>query len=143
MDFAHRSSRVSRVCSSDLLATFAGTSLPLACWPSLHLFQPEQILSEASLLPDHILTSLLPNPHLMQPPSIDVNSRPDPMRLFRRSLVFGVCDCEATAADQMGCQAGMGVRWIVRVASGGVRSAVERGWAGKRQNGWHTSHQST
>jgi hypothetical protein len=53
----------------------------------------------------------------MNTASVDVNAVPNSVGCFLLALfgisVLGVCDGELPAQDDMGREAGMGVRWIV------------------------------
>ena len=58
----------------------------------------------------------MPHPHFMHLPRVDVNSIAGFKGLFLRPLVLRICDCERTAADQVGGEAVVGVGWVVCVA---------------------------
>src|SRR5271170_880925 len=71
---------------------------------------------DALLLPDNILTSLAPHPHLMHLPRRDINARPRSKRLFRWIGIPGIRDGERPPPDEMRRHPCVGVWWIMRVA---------------------------
>ena len=82
------------------------------------------------LLPNHILTSLIPNPNLMNFPRRNINPLSSSKRLLfnfpiiQFSIVIRVSDCQRATADKVCCQTAMRVRGIMGVAEGEVSTST-------------------
>lgn len=67
-------------------------------------------------LPNHILATILPHPHLMYPASLDIHPLTYPVSSLPRVFVTGICNRHATTEDQVRGEAAMGVGSIVRIS---------------------------
>jgi hypothetical protein len=71
-------------------------------------------------LSNHIRTSLVAHPHLVQPPSVYIDPRTRAKSLLSRLFVVGIGDGQSTIEDEMCCESIVGMRRIVSVAARGV-----------------------
>lgn len=73
-------------------------------------------LAPIYLLADHVGTPLTPHPHLMEPAGINVDAIADRVSCLVGILIFGIRDGQLALEDEVGCEAGMGMRAVMSVA---------------------------
>ncbi|GMF80316.1 unnamed protein product [Aspergillus oryzae] len=88
---------------------------------------------QAALLPNHILTPIFPNPHLMQLSSRYIDPGPNPKRLLlnlpiiESSIVLGIRNCKGTLSNKMRRQAGVSMRRVICIAIKRTEISPSRG----------------